>query len=256
MPFLQRMPTKTQHDVLRVSAIRQTFFLETEMTQKTRHQSMMDRRLFLLAGGSALLAGCSTSTERASRFFGSRKPKSFRTAYAALPNEEFPIPAVPRGALKPEFMRQRVRYPTREKPGTVVVDTRNFFLYHVENDGRAMRYGVGLGRQGFEWSGRARIAWKRKWPTWTPPDTMIARQPELAKYSAENGGMEPGLKNPLGSRALYIFQGNVDTLYRVHGTPEVNSIGRAVSSGCVRMVNQDVIHLYDRVKNGSPILVK
>ena len=118
-----------------------------------------------------------------------------------------------------------------------------------------MRYGVGLGRAGFAWSGRARIAWKRKWPTWTPPREMIARQPELEKWSAENGGMPPGLKNPLGSRALYIFQGNEDTLYRVHGTPEINSIGKAVSSGCVRMVNQDVIHLYDNVKSGSAIVV-
>ena len=115
-----------------------------------------------------------------------------------------------------------------------------------------MRYGVGLGRQGFEWSGRARIAWKRPWPTWTPPAEMIERQPELEEY---RHGMEPGLDNPLGARALYIFEGNVDTLYRLHGTNEVWSIGKAVSSGCVRLLNQDAIDLYDRVASGSPILV-
>ncbi|RVN88417.1 L,D-transpeptidase, partial [Sinorhizobium meliloti] len=119
----------------------------------------------------------------------------------------------------------------------------------------AMRYGVGLGREGFAWSGRGLIQWKQKWPKWTPPNEMIARQPVLAKYSADNGGMPPGLDNPLGSRALYIFQNGQDTLYRVHGTPEWQSIGKAVSSGCVRMVNQDVIDLYDRVRNKAPILV-
>ncbi len=118
-----------------------------------------------------------------------------------------------------------------------------------------MRYGVGLGRQGFEWSGRANITWKQAWPKWTPPESMIERQPELEKYSAENGGKPPGLDNPLGARALYIFQDGVDTLYRIHGTPEYWTIGKAVSSGCVRMINQDVIDLYDRARTNVPILV-
>ncbi len=118
-----------------------------------------------------------------------------------------------------------------------------------------MRYGVGLGRAGFEWSGRGKIQWKQRWPKWTPPSEMIARQPELEKYSAENGGMPPGLANPLGARALYIFEDGQDTLYRVHGSPEASSIGRAVSSGCVRLLNQDIIDLYDRVPSGSPIVV-
>ncbi|MEM9279085.1 MAG: L,D-transpeptidase [Pseudomonadota bacterium] len=215
------------------------------------------RRTFLVGSSCALVAGCSSSISNPFVNRGGREfaAEPFSSAYAALPNEQFPIPAVPRSALKPKFRRRRVRYQTSEKPGTVVVDTRNFYLYHVEEDGRAMRYGVGLGRAGFEWSGRARVAWKRKWPTWTPPEEMIQRQPELRKWSAANGGMKPGLLNPLGSRALYIFQGNVDTLYRLHGTPEHHSIGKAVSSGCVRLVNQDVIHLYDRVKSGSSIVV-
>ncbi len=216
----------------------------------------MGRRAFVIGSSSFLLAGCSSTLERVSSFrFSQRLKPGFSAQYAALPEEEFPVPAVPRGALKPEFQRRRIRYESDERPGTVVVDTGRFYLYHVEPKGRAMRYGVGLGRQGFAWSGRANIAWKRKWPKWTPPEEMIRRQPELARWGVENGGMPPGLKNPLGSRALYIFQNGQDTLYRIHGTPEVNSIGRAVSSGCVRMVNQDVIHLYDRVRPGSPIVV-
>jgi lipoprotein-anchoring transpeptidase ErfK/SrfK len=137
----------------------------------------------------------------------------------------------------------------------VVVDTSNHFLYLVRENGQAMRYGVGLGRAGFEWSGRALIQWKRKWPKWTPPAEMIAREPKLEKYSAANGGMQPGLMNPLGARALYIFQDGVDTLYRVHGSPEWNTIGKSVSSGCVRLMNQDIVDLYDRVPNKTPILV-
>jgi len=118
-----------------------------------------------------------------------------------------------------------------------------------------MRYGVGLGRAGFSWSGRGVIQWKKKWPTWTPPAEMIEREPDLEKYSAENGGMQPGLDNPLGARALYIFQDGEDTLYRLHGTGEASSIGKAVSSGCVRLLNQDVVDLYERVPNGSLIAV-
>ncbi len=202
-------------------------------------------------------AGCSTTATQGPK--ASALPasdKSFALSYGALPNEKFPIPAVRPEKLAPQFRRQRVIYKTSEPVGALIVDAPNFYLYHVEEDGYAMRYGVGLGRAGFEWSGRARVAWKRAWPTWTPPAEMIAREPELAKYSAKNGGMAPGIKNPLGARALYIFEGNVDTLYRLHGTANAASIGKAVSSGCVRLVNQDVIHLFNRVKNNSPILVK
>jgi lipoprotein-anchoring transpeptidase ErfK/SrfK len=129
------------------------------------------------------------------------------------------------------------------------------FLYLVRENGRALRYGVGIGRDGFAWSGRAIVQWKQEWPKWTPPASMIARQPELERWSAANGGMPPGLDNPLGARALYIFQNGVDTLYRVHGSPEYKSIGKAVSSGCVRLINQDVCDLYDRVPTRTPILV-
>ncbi|MEP3279118.1 MAG: L,D-transpeptidase [Stappiaceae bacterium] len=218
------------------------------------------RRQFL--GGSLgvaglALAGCTTVQQNGAApgtlFAGPEL--NFAKNYGRRPAEKFPLPAISPTVLKPQYRRRRVKYATNEKPGSLIVDTRNFYLYLVEPGGTAMRYGVGLGRQGFEWSGRARVAWKRPWPTWTPPSEMIARDPRLAKWSAKNGGMPPGLGNPLGARALYIFQGNVDTLYRLHGTNEPNSIGKAVSSGCVRLVNQDVIDLYERTNSGAAILV-
>jgi lipoprotein-anchoring transpeptidase ErfK/SrfK len=114
---------------------------------------------------------------------------------------------------------------------------------------------VGIGREGFAWSGEGVIQWRQKWPKWTPPDEMVARQPELVKYSSKNGGMSPGLMNPLGARALYIFKDGQDTLYRLHGSPEWRSIGTAASSGCVRLMNQDIIDLYDRVPEKARVVV-
>lgn len=187
----------------------------------------------------------------------------YQEMYSARVDGEHIIPAIPIEKVDPRYYRQIVPDPTGEMPGTVVVDTANHFLYLVREDGRAMRYGVGLGRQGFEWSGRGVIEWKQHWPRWFPPEEMIDRQPELEKYRAVQipgtnewtGGQEPGITNPLGARALYIYQDGKDTLYRVHGSPEWATIGKSVSSGCVRMMNQDIIDLYDRVPEGSPILV-
>lgn len=175
--------------------------------------------------------------------------------YAALPYEQFPIPAVDISKVDQKWWRADVDYPTSEKVGTVVVDTPNHYLYHVRSNGQATRYGVGVGRDGFAWAGQGHIAYKREWPRWRPPNEMVARQPELEPYSIDNGGMPPGLNNPLGSRALYIHEGNRDTIYRIHGTPEFASIGKSVSSGCIRMLNQDVIHLADNVRDGSAIVV-
>lgn len=175
--------------------------------------------------------------------------------YGPMPEERFPVPAVDLSRVPPQFYRREVPYPTPERVGTIVVDTSSFYLYLVQENGMALRYGVGLGREGFSWSGRARVGWKQIWPKWTPPRDMIAREPHLAQWSAENGGMPPGLENPLGARALYVFEGNRDTLYRIHGSPEYWTIGQAVSSGCVRMMNQDVIDLYGRVPVHSPIVV-
>ncbi|MBP0438862.1 L,D-transpeptidase [Tianweitania sediminis] len=232
-------------------------------------QTRADRRRFLLSAGSLAatfaLASCATRIGPVDRTVELAPAEPFMgggssglnpaAMYGPVYDEGYQIPAVPFEKIDPQFYRQIVPNPTGEKPGTVVVDTGSHFLYYTMPNGQAMRYGVGLGREGFAWSGRAVVQWKRKWPTWTPPDEMIARQPELAPYSAENGGMEPGLNNPLGARALYIFQNGEDTLYRLHGSPEWASIGRNVSSGCVRLMNQDVIDLYDRVPNGTPIVV-
>lgn len=175
--------------------------------------------------------------------------------YGEVADGGFVIPAIPYKQIPPRYYRQRVVAPAGYAVGNIVVDTPNRFLYLIEPGGTAMRYGVGIGREGFAWQGTGVIQWRQKWPKWTPPDEMVARQPQLAKYSAANGGMGPGLMNPLGARALYIFQNGQDTLYRLHGSPEWNSIGKAMSSGCVRLMNQDIIDLYDRVPEKARIVV-
>jgi lipoprotein-anchoring transpeptidase ErfK/SrfK len=233
------------------------------MSGKMYGSVALSRRSFLAAAGavaaSAALSACTTYADHPVvnvQPMADEPPLlGYGDMYGPLFDEGFDLPAIPVGKMDPRFLRQVVQDPTGEMPGTVVVDTQSHFLYLVRPGGQAIRYGVGLGRAGFEWSGRAVIQWKKKWPRWNPPDEMVARQPELVQYSIANGGMEPGLNNPLGARALYIFQGGQDTLYRIHGSPEWWSIGKSVSSGCVRMLNQDVIDLYDRVPNQTPILV-
>ncbi|MTI45512.1 lipoprotein-anchoring transpeptidase ErfK/SrfK [Roseibium hamelinense] len=217
--------------------------------------SFLTRRTFL--AGSASLAGLAVSGCASSgpAPAPAAAPSPYALMYRPMPEERFPIPAVKLSRVPERYYRQQVRYPTTERVGTLVVDTSNYYLYLVQENGMAMRYGVGLGRAGFEWSGRARIARKAEWPRWVPPEDMIAREPELEQWSWKNGGMDPGLENPLGARALYIYQGNVDTLYRLHGTAEYWTIGTSVSSGCVRLINQDVIDLYQRVPDGTEVLV-
>ncbi|MCJ8517419.1 lipoprotein-anchoring transpeptidase ErfK/SrfK [Pseudorhizobium tarimense] len=178
-----------------------------------------------------------------------------RVMYGVINDGGHTLPAIPYLRIDPRFLRQEVAYQTTEAPGTIVVDTREQYLYLVQSGGKAIRYGVGLGKEGFAWSGRGVIQWKAKWPRWTPPSDMVARQPELRQFAAAEGGANPGLNNPLGARALYIFKDGKDTLYRVHGTPDWQSVGKATSSGCVRMLNQDVIDLYDRVPDSTPIVV-
>jgi len=216
-------------------------------------------RLAAMGSASIGLAACATVDTGPAYVEAPREDVnpygSYVTMYGPVYDEGFAIPAVPIERIDSRFLRQVVPDPTGEPAGTIVVDTSQHFLYLVLGNGQAMRYGVGLGRAGFEWAGRANVQWKQKWPKWTPPADMIARQPELAKYSVDNGGMPPGLDNPLGARALYIFQNGEDTLYRLHGSPEWNSIGKSVSSGCVRLMNQDIIDLYDRVPGKAPIVV-
>jgi lipoprotein-anchoring transpeptidase ErfK/SrfK len=178
--------------------------------------------------------------------------------YAAVRGERFPVPAVNTAEIDPEYLRRTVRYPANEAPGTIIIDPRNRFLYFVLGNGSAIRYGIGVGREGFGWSGQAYIRDKQEWPDWYPPKEMIQRQPELRRQvsALQSGlGVPGGPRNPLGPRAMYLWQGNKDTLYRIHGTVEPWTIGRNVSSGCFRMLNQDVIDLYNRTPVGAKVMV-
>lgn len=192
---------------------------------------------------SAVLVGCA----------GDGTGRVFTTEYGAVTDAGYTIPRIPISKVPRQYHRQIVSYETDEKPGTIIVDTKDRFLYYVMENGKAVRYGIGVGRQGFEWSGVARVAMKREWPTWTPPAAMIRREPELAKW---RGGMPPGLSNPLGPRALYLFNRSGDTGYRIHGTPEWNTIGTAASSGCIRLLNQDIVDLYARASIGAKVIVR
>ena len=180
-------------------------------------------------------------------------PFAPRASYTAISDGGYRLPSIPQGKIAEQFKRQTISYSAKEKPGTVIVDTGERHLYYILGDGKAVRYGIGVGKEGFEWSGTARVGLKREWPTWTPPKEMIGRKPELAKYA---GGMEPGITNPLGARAMYLFNKRGDTGFRLHGTPEWWSIGKAMSSGCIRLMNQDVIDLYNRVETGAKVIVR
>lgn len=183
-------------------------------------------------------------------------PPRMPAHYGALTNEPYPVPAVPDGVVPPRFWRQEVANPFPQyAEGSIVVDPDATYLHLIGKDGRAMRYGVGVGAAGYAWSGEARMQFRRKWPRWKAPDTMIARRPEFAPYSVANGGMDPGPGNPLGARALYLFQNGRDTLYRIHGACEPMYVGQNVSSGCIRLLDQDVIDLHDRVQDGIEVIV-
>jgi lipoprotein-anchoring transpeptidase ErfK/SrfK len=168
--------------------------------------------------------------------------------YVSAPAQIDPMlePPSPQGyQMDPRFLRQEVAYAGKEAPGTVIIDTPSHFLYLVESDGRAMRYGIGVGRPGFTWAGTHAISGKKEWPDWVPPKEMLERQPGLPHF------MAGGPNNPLGARAMYLGS----TLYRIHGSNEPWTIGQNVSSGCIRMRNVDVIDLYDRIKVGTKVVV-
>jgi lipoprotein-anchoring transpeptidase ErfK/SrfK len=206
----------------------------------------MRMKPFVVAAGLALataLAGCTS--------FGSYQV--FSSDYGTRSDAGYQLPTIPIHKVDKKYHRQIVPFETAEKPGTIIVDTAAKHLYFVLPEGRAVRYGIGVGREGFEWSGTARVAMKREWPVWTPPAPMIKRQPELAKWS---GGQPGGLQNPLGARALYLFNKGGDTGYRLHGTPEWASIGKSMSSGCIRLMNQDIIDLYNRAEVGAKVIVR
>jgi lipoprotein-anchoring transpeptidase ErfK/SrfK len=195
----------------------------------------MSPRLFSLAGPAGLfcLLGLFVSSATPARAF----------MFDLFLNQPQTRDARPLAAAIP---RETVAYGGPEKPGTIIISTEERRLYYVLDGGQALRYGVGVGRPGFEWSGVRRITNKREWPDWTPPSQMIARRPDLPRH------MEGGIANPLGARAMYIG----GTLYRIHGSNEPETIGQAVSSGCIRMTNNDVVDLYDRVKVGTKVVVQ
>ncbi len=177
-------------------------------------------------------------------------PIAPQQAYAYAPAQQpyesvVPEPAESAAAVPQHLRRQIVNYPTREAPGTIIVDTPNTYLYYVLGGGKAMRYGIGVGREGFTWSGVRSIERKAEWPDWVPPPEMIQRQPYLPRFMAGGEG------NPLGARAMYIG----GTVYRIHGTNAPSTIGQNVSSGCIRMLNEDVADLYERVKIGTKVVV-
>ena len=157
-----------------------------------------------------------------------------------------------RAQIDPRYHRQRVRYDGVGSPGSIVVDTNDKFLYSVEGGGWATRYGVGVGQAGLSLKGNASVGHKAVWPSWTPTENMMRRKPRLVQYA---GGVPGGPDNPLGARALYLYRNGQDTMYRLHGTNEPWSIGRAVSSGCVRLLNDDIIDLYERTPVGTSVTI-
>lgn len=199
-------------------------------------------------------AGCvATEPERPIPIAKAIPHAAYAAMYGERPEERFALPATDISGVDPRFFRQEVAYPRDDQPGTLVVDPGAKFLYLVRENGRALRYGVGVGRAGLAWSGTARVGRKAEWPRWTPTADMITRDPE--RNAPWKGGMAGGPGNPLGPRALYLHEGGRDTLYRIHGTTEPGTIGTDVSSGCIRMFNQDVIDLYGRVPVDTNVIV-
>ena len=166
---------------------------------------------------------------------------------------DYPVEPVDPSLIDSIYRRQVVEFDGFVKPGTIVIDPKEHFLYQALGNRQAMRYGVGVGRSGFSWSGNAEIRMKRRWPRWVPPREMVDRDERAQKWA---NGQPGGPGNPLGARALYLYSGGKDTLYRIHGTNEPQSIGKSVSSGCIRMLNEDVADLFDKVEIGTPVLVR
>lgn len=181
--------------------------------------------------------------------------------YASLPDPKMSVRDADMVAMVPhydvgaDYRRYEVDDPTGQPPGTIVVDTGSKHLYYVLPHHKAIRYGVATGSEAFGWKGTARVGSMQEWPRWIPPSDMIKRWPHLTPV-VNAGGLPGGPDNPLGARALYLYQGNKDTLYRIHGTNEEDKIGQSVSSGCIRMRNIDAIDLYNRVKVGTRVVVK
>ncbi|MFO1134820.1 MAG: L,D-transpeptidase [Rhodoblastus sp.] len=219
-----------------------------ERSDEAFRTERLDRRSFLFGSAAGLgalgLGGCMT-TEGMSRAEAEKM-------YGSVADKKFAIPAVDIGKIDPKFYRQRVHYPSKEAPGTIIVDPGNYYVYRIEGDEHAMRYGANVGREGFLWSGDAYVGRKAEWPIWTPPKEMIKRQPEAAKYA---GGMPPGLDNPLGARTLYLYQNGRYTLYTIYSTSDPETIGTNLTSGCTGLLTQDMMDLYSRTPVKTKVVV-
>jgi lipoprotein-anchoring transpeptidase ErfK/SrfK len=220
--------------------------IKSEISGKS---NTLHRRAFLTgsvaAVGALALGGCAASD--------GMSLSEAQVVYGALPNERFPVPAVDVKKVNPKYFRKMVKYEGGEPPGTIIVDPKNYYVYYVEADGvSATRYGANVGRAGFLWNGEAYVGRKSEWPIWTPPREMIARQPEVAKYAK---GMAPGLDNPLGARTLHLYQDGRYTLYTLYSTIVPESIGSGITSGCVGLLTQDMLHLYDRAPVNTRVIV-
>lgn len=207
----------------------------------------------LLLAAAFALTSCAQTTRENTKAPDRIVAASTISMYSAIQDGETLVPAVDAAKIDPKFLRQVVDYPTAELPGTIVVDPHARFLYLVMENGKAMRYGIGVAKAGLEFQGDARIARKAQWPNWAPTLSMIQREPE--RYVPLAKGLEGGITNPLGARALYLYKDGNDTLYRIHGTNEPWTIGKSVSSGCIRLFNQDIIDLHSRVPKGSRVVV-
>ncbi|QGM97603.1 L,D-transpeptidase family protein [Methylocystis parvus] len=198
----------------------------------------LSRRSFLSGSAAGLgalgLSGCVTSDDMRAEA---------AKLYGPVPSEKFPIPAVDVNKINPKYFRQKVRYDTKEAPGTIIIDPANYYVYRVEGDGYATRYGANVSRPGFLWSGEVYVGRKAEWPVWTPPKEMMARQPEARQYA---GGMPGGLDNPLGARVLYLYKNGVYTVYTIYSTSDPETIGNGITSGCTGLLSQDMIDLYSR----------
>lgn len=219
------------------------------MTMDTFRAARLGAKLAALV---LLLAACAQTPQLAQE----QTPgvsASTRAMYAAVDDGRFVVPAIPDRFLTTLNVRREVPFYTSEPPGSIVVDPYSYYLYYVLGDDRAIRYRVGVGAAGRTFVGRATVGFKREWPSWTPTANMIRLEPAL--YGPWAGGMEPGLQNPLGARAMYLYRGGRDTMYRIHGTYEPGSIGNAQSAGCIRMFQQDAMDLYERVRKGARVRV-
>ena len=206
----------------------------------------------LAACDPASMTGLATMTATTAVTAAVTIPVLAEGVYGARTDLNFTVPAVPVAQVPEQFRRQTVDYASEQPIGTIIINPAAKHLYLITGNNKATRYGIAVGRAGFQWSGEAIVNEHKYWPTWTPPKEMIARKPELAKFEK---GQPGGLTNPLGARALYLTTNGVDYGYRIHGTPEWNSIGTNASSGCIRMINQDVMDLFEIVPVGTKVIV-